>query len=163
MRDNLKWEWSILRRIQAKKEYCIGCRLCEIHCVAAHSVSKDIVKAYKVEGKSLPRVRVEESGALSFAVQCRHCEEPLCVFSCITGAMYVSEDGSIVNNPDKCVGCLTCILVCPYGAISRDESGKKIVSKCDLCADREIPACVENCPNEALIYVDSVGDGDRDA
>lgn len=151
-----------MKRILANKEYCIGCRLCEIHCVTAHSVSKDIVKAFKIEGMSLPRIRVEESGPLSFAVQCRHCEEPLCVYSCITGAMTIGEDGSVVNDSQKCVGCWTCILVCPYGAISRDEVEGKVVSKCDMCAGSNVPACVENCPNEALTYVDHLGESDSD-
>jgi carbon-monoxide dehydrogenase iron sulfur subunit len=54
---------------------------------------------------------------------------------------------------EKCVGCWTCIVACPYRALSRDLNSKTVV-KCDLCPGREIPACVVNCPNEALVYVE---------
>lgn len=140
-----------MKKIFAKQENCISCRLCEIHCITAHSKSKDIVKAFKLEGRKVPRIRMERSGAISFAVQCRHCEQPLCVYSCITGAMSINADGEVVNDPERCVGCLTCILVCPYGAVTRGEEGDKVVAKCDLCAGLEAPACVENCPNRALV------------
>ena len=70
------------------EEYCMGCRLCEIHCLVQHSKAKEIIKAYKGEyPKVLPRVIVEEKGHLSFAMQCRHCEDAPCVAACITGAM----------------------------------------------------------------------------
>ena len=48
-------------------------------------------------------------------------------------------------------------MVCPYGVIRRDLSGKKIASKCDLCVDEEIPVCVKNCPNEALKFIEKDG------
>jgi len=143
-----------MKRIWVKEEVCIGCRLCEIHCLVQHSRTKKIIKAFKEEyPRPLSRVLVEERGPLSFALQCRHCDDAPCVSACITGAMQRDEKtGAIINDPDRCIGCWTCIMVCPYGAISRDEEGKKIASKCDLCPDEEIPVCVLNCPNEALTY-----------
>ena len=62
-------------RIYPREEYCTGCRLCEIHCIVEHSESRDIVKAFKREQRPQKRVEVEESGHVSFALQCRHCEE----------------------------------------------------------------------------------------
>lgn len=137
-------------RIYAKEEVCIGCRLCEIHCIVQHSKSKRIIKAFKEEPRALPRAIVEEEGALSFALQCRHCDEPLCVEACMSGAMHI-EDGKVLCDSDRCVGCWMCIMSCPFGAIKRDEY-HKISSKCDLCAGSDMPACVANCPNEALVY-----------
>ena len=61
-------------------------------------------------------ITVEEGEKVNFAVSCRHCEEPLCVKSCITGALHV-ENGVIKTDDKKCVSCYTCILVCPYGCI----------------------------------------------
>jgi len=55
---------------------------------------------------------------------------------------------------EKCIGCWTCIVACPYGVLIRDLNNKTVI-KCDLCPGREIPACVVNCPNEALVYVES--------
>lgn len=151
---------SFMKRIYANEEVCIGCKLCEIWCVVEHSKSKDIIKAFKHElQKSDPKVLVEISKPISFALQCRHCNEPDCVYACISGAMYIDEDGTVQHDADKCVGCCSCIMVCPYGAITiaRDENNHvKVVSKCDLCPDSDVPACVAHCPNEALVYVEEV-------
>jgi len=143
-----------MKRIYANEDVCIGCRLCEVWCKVSHSKSKDIIKAFKKE-KPMARVHVEEHGAQSFAVQCRNCDEPDCVYSCISGAMYIDEKtGEVKHDPEKCVGCWTCIMVCHRGAILRDEREKRIASKCDLCHDMDSPACVVHCPNEALMLVE---------
>lgn len=138
-------------RIYPNEEVCIGCRLCEIHCIVQHSKSRNIIKAFKGEQRPHKRVEVEEEGHVSFALQCRHCDEAPCVTACLSGAM--SKDpktGAVTNDPERCIGCWTCILVCPYGAIHRAEDGH-VAGKCDLCPDCEVPACVANCPNEALV------------
>lgn len=142
-----------MKRIIAREEVCIGCRLCEVHCAVQHSRSKNILKAYKREGtRPLPRLHVEESGAVSFALQCRHCDEPLCVYSCLTGAMHRDETtGLVVHDAERCIGCWTCMLFCPNGAIAKDTGKGKVVAKCDFCPGLETPACVANCPNEALV------------
>ena len=141
-----------MKRIYIKEEYCIGCRLCEIHCLVQHSKSKKIIKAFKREfPRALPRILVEEKGYISFAIQCRHCEEAPCIEACITGAMYRDKTtGAVLCDEDRCVGCWMCIMVCPLGVIKRNLEKEKIASKCDLCQGEEIPVCVANCPNEAL-------------
>ncbi len=63
--------------------------------------------------------------------------------------------GAVTNDAERCIGCWTCILVCPYGAVKRGEG--HVAGKCDLCPDLETPACVANCPNEALIMEDVDG------
>lgn len=142
-----------MRRIIAKEDVCIGCRLCEIWCQVQHSKSGNIIKAFKKEEiRPMARVHVEENESTSFGLQCRNCEEPDCVYSCISGAMYIDEEtGTVQHDPEKCVGCWTCIMVCHRGAILRDERMKRIAAKCDMCIDLEIPACVVHCPNEALV------------
>ncbi len=143
-----------MKRIFAKEEACMGCGLCEVYCKVQHSKSKDIIKAYKKETpKPLSRVRREAAKPVSFAVQCRHCENPPCVAACLSGAMRVDEEnGTVTHDAEKCMGCWTCIMVCPYGAITADVVDRKVVAKCDLCPDLDVPACVANCPNEALLY-----------
>ena len=54
---------------------------------------------------------------------------------------------------ERCIGCGTCMLVCPLGALILDTNNKKTV-KCDLCQDEEVPVCVAKCPNEALLYME---------
>lgn len=143
-----------IRYVVANEDVCIGCRLCEIACVVEHSKTKDIIKAYKFEEKRpLPRSHVEEEGPVSLSITCRHCDDPRCVAACITGAMRKGEDGRVTVDIEKCVGCWSCVMACPYGSVGMDREDKKSV-KCDLCGDREIPACVEACPNRALIVVE---------
>jgi len=143
-----------MKRIIVNEEYCIGCRLCEVYCLTQHSQSKKIIKAFKEEiPRALARVVVEEEGPLSFAMQCRHCEDAPCVAACITGAMHYDErTGAVLCDEERCVGCWTCIMVCPFGAVLRNTAGRKVASKCDLCFGEQMPVCVAHCPNEALVY-----------
>ncbi len=144
-----------MKRIRIIEEYCMGCGLCEVHCLVQHSRSKRIITAYREERNSIiPGIQVERSGYHSFAVQCRHCEDAPCIEACMTGAMYRDpETGAVLCDTDRCVGCWMCIMVCPVGAIARGADGK-VVSKCDLCIGEDVPVCVENCPNEALVLED---------
>lgn len=141
-----------MKRITANEEACMGCGLCEVHCAVQHSTSGDLMKAYKKERhKPISRIRLEVSRPVSFAIQCRHCEDAPCVSACLSGAMAKDEEtGLVVHNKDKCIGCWTCILVCPYGALRTDVSGR-VVAKCDMCPGLDKPACVEGCPNGALV------------
>ena len=165
-----------MKRIVIHEENCIACRLCEVHCVVQHSRSHDIIKAFKVEqSRAMPRVTVEESGPVSFALQCRQCLEPSCLEACISGAMHRDEKtGAIVCDESVCVGCWMCIMVCPTGSIRQNldpgaakgdplRTSARIASKCDLCYETGIPACVAHCPNEALTLEDVEPDGDQQA
>lgn len=106
----------------------------------------------KLKGKSIyPRIRVESAENVTYAVSCRHCPDPICVKSCISGALHI-ENGAIFIDREKCVGCLTCVLVCPFGAVIPGENGA--VQKCELCLKNSCgePACVSGCPNRAIVY-----------
>ncbi len=156
----------------------MACRLCEVACITEHSKSKDTIKAYKKEKPApLSRTLVEEIlPGLSISVNCRHCSDAPCIEACITSAMHRKPDGRVVVNEYKCVGCWMCVMACPFGVIKRnqysiefgvmssEESPQnsklktqnlkkvKLSSKCDLCPDRSMPACVEACPNGAMVY-----------
>lgn len=140
-------------RIKAKPEVCIGCGLCKVWCKVEHSDTKNVHKAFKQNAsETINCVDLEESGCESFAIQCRQCDEPLCVYGCITGAMTKDPDTGIVSvDKSKCVGCWTCVLMCPNGAVKRDQRDKACAIKCDMCLERGFPSCVEHCPNDALI------------
>ena len=144
-----------MKRIYIKEEVCMGCHLCEVYCQVQHSKSKDLIKAFKRESpRPLSRLRIETKDSISFAVQCRHCIEPPCVYACLTGALHKDKDSGIVTvDVERCIGCWTCILACPLGVIKRDTKQEKIV-KCDLCPGEDVPACVIHCPNEALVLAD---------
>lgn len=139
-----------MKRVYVNEEWCLACHLCEYNCAFANSGVKDMVTALK--GKPIfPRIHIEGNEQISFAVSCRHCTDPLCMKSCITGAIS-RQDGVIRIDPDKCVGCLTCVLVCPYGALAPGETG--VMQKCELCLNNSPgePACVRGCPNRAIVY-----------
>lgn len=139
-----------MKRVYADEKWCLGCHLCEYNCAFANSGVSDMVKALK--GKIIsPRVHIEGKDKITYAVSCRHCDDAICVKSCISGAL--SKEGGVVKiDKNKCIGCLTCILVCPYGALSQSETGA--VQKCELCLENSCgsPACVSGCPNGALVY-----------
>lgn len=130
----------------------MGCGLCRVYCQTEHSQSKDIIKALKRETpRPLPRIRIERKDEVCFAVQCHHCAEPWCIYSCLTGAMHRDPvTGIVATDPQKCIGCWTCMIACPYGALAKDTDNR-IIAKCDFCPGHDIPVCVANCPNEALL------------
>ena len=138
-----------MKRVYVNEEWCLGCHLCEYNCAFANSGLEDMVKALK--GKPIfPRVHIEEGDGITYAVSCRHCTDPLCVKSCIAGAISI-EDGVVRIDRNKCVGCLTCVLVCPYGAVAPGPEGA--AQKCELCMRNSCgaPACVTGCPNNAIV------------
>ncbi len=141
-----------MKRIYIDESACIGCHLCEVYCQLQHAKHKDLVKAFKTESpRALPRLRIEEKGSVSFSLRCQQCDDAPCVNVCLTGAL--SRDvinGVITIDENRCAGCWTCILTCPFGAIKLDIKKRKTI-RCDLCQGEEIPACVANCPNEALV------------
>jgi anaerobic carbon-monoxide dehydrogenase iron sulfur subunit len=143
-----------MKRVYVKEEVCIGCHLCEVYCQLHHAQSADLVKAFKRESpRPSPRLRVEKKGVVSLSIRCQQCDEAPCVYACLTGALTHDAEGVITVDGERCIGCWTCLLVCPLGAMRQDSRRNKVL-KCDLCQGAEVPACVANCPNEALVYLD---------
>ncbi len=126
-------------------EKCTGCRLCEQVCSVKHEgVSNPARSRIKV-------VKWEEEG-LYIPMACQQCDSAPCIAACPMNARSRDEQlGRIVTNYDQCIGCKTCVVVCPFGAVSFDHIAKKIIS-CDLC-DGD-PICVKFCATEALQYVE---------
>ena len=139
-----------MKRVYVNEKWCLGCHLCEYYCAFANSGKSSMIKALK-DRHIVPRIRIEERNNISFAVSCRHCTDPLCVKSCISGALSV-VGGAVMIDSEKCVGCCSCIMACPYGALSHNEAG--VIQKCELCKKNEfgVPLCVQGCPNKAIVY-----------
>lgn len=88
---------------------------------------------------------------------CQHCKDAPCVKVCPTGATYQTEDGQVLVNKEKCIGCKMCMAACPYGARSYNPEAK-VVEKCTLCHHlQEVgdqPACVKVCCAKARFFGD---------
>ncbi|MCL2050531.1 MAG: 4Fe-4S binding protein [Lachnospiraceae bacterium] len=144
-----------MKRVYVNEKWCLGCRLCEYYCAFQETKESDMARALKGI-KINPRINIEEKNGISFAVSCRHCEDALCVKGCITGALSKKEEVILIDK-ERCVSCYTCILSCPYGAISPSQDGA--IKKCELCTDSAsgIPACVKGCPNNAIVFEERLG------
>ena len=86
---------------------------------------------------------------------CKHCTHAACLDVCPTGALFRTEFGTVVVQPDVCNGCGYCVPACPYGVIDiRKEDGRAF--KCTLCYDRlkegQTPACAQACPTESIQF-----------
>ena len=106
-----------------------------------------------------------------FPRSCLHCDTPACVTVCPTGASYKrAEDGIVLVDEDKCIGCKLCSWACPYGAREYSQV-EGVMKKCTLCVDRiyneqleesdRQPACVQACPTRARHFGD-LGDPESD-
>ncbi|HPN29960.1 MAG TPA: 4Fe-4S binding protein [bacterium] len=141
-----------VKRIKCNREFCVSCGLCAVVCSLAHGDEIEnflfIDKNYKLRSRN----KVARRDSVSFMNSCRNCKEPECLKACVAGAITKTETGIIKLDSKKCVGCWSCIMVCPNGAITavETEKGEKYSIKCDLCENRESPACVDACPNKAL-------------
>lgn len=135
---------------------CTGCKSCQVACKQENGVVLGSMwnKVITV-GPTGKYPNVEE---YFLPTMCQQCENPDCVKVCPTGASYKrEEDGVVLIDREKCIGCRYCMMACPYGVRSFNEE-KKVVEKCTLCvhlqAVGEKPACVKNCPSKARLFGD---------
>lgn len=133
------------RFIMANSQQCLGCHACEIACVMAHNDEQHVLSQHHFH----PRITVIKHQQQRSAVTCHHCEDAPCARSCPNGAISHVDD-SIQVNQQKCIGCKSCVVACPFGTMQivltpvAVGKVKATAHKCDLCAGRENgPACVE--------------------
>lgn len=131
---------------------CSGCMACVVACMDQNDLPGN-------DGVSFRHVTKLEQGhypaaKMSFvSLACQHCGDAPCIMACPTNAIFRSqEDGSVDVNQEFCIGCHSCVQVCPFGAPQFPEEGK--MSKCNLCFERVEnnmePACVHTCTTRAL-------------
>lgn len=168
---------------------CVGCHGCATACKQWNTsgtigpLSDDKPYDKEPDGPWLNRIRTYEvepnnsattlpSGPLidtenrtvHFPMSCLHCEHADCVTVCPTGASYKrEEDGIVLVDQDKCMGCNLCAWACPYGARELDPQ-QGTMKKCTLCVDRiydqalpedeRKPACVLTCPTQSRLFGD---------
>jgi len=155
---------------------CVGCHACVTSCKQwntsgwAGPLTDQNPYHEDPSGTFFNRVQTFEVGTypdtetIHFPKSCLHCEEPPCVPVCPTGASYKRpEDGIVLVDYDKCIGCKYCSWACPYGARELDQK-LRVMKKCTLCVDRiydrnlpedrRKPVCVLACPTSARLFGD---------
>jgi formate dehydrogenase iron-sulfur subunit len=141
---------------------CKGCRGCEYDCAEAHNLptpQKDVPLIRKTDEtcNSVINTYETEKGKVFIKRQCMHCNEPACAASCLTKALHKNKTGPVTWDGDKCMGCRYCMVSCPFDMPKFEyHSANPKIQKCDMCFERlkteDSPACVANCPHDALLY-----------
>lgn len=155
---------------------CVGCHACAVACKQWNTsgmtgpLTDENPYAADPTGVWFNRIRHYEVGdypyskTINFPMSCMHCDDADCVTVCPTGASYKrQEDGIVLVDQDKCMGCNYCAWACPYGARELDPQDG-VMKKCTLCLDRiyddalepedRQPACVLTCPAHARFFGD---------
>ncbi len=144
-----------MKRIFVHWDRCTACKTCQVACMVEHSAAKDLFAAMVETPHPRTRVYIEAVNGSQVPILCRHCDDAPCLNACIAGALYRDEaTGAVRSNLDRCIGCWTCVMVCPYGVVTRQLETQRAL-KCDLCPDRDVPACVVACPTGALVYAEA--------
>ncbi len=143
-------------------DVCTRCDDCVRGCASTHGGRPRFVR----EGDRYDNFLIARS--------CYHCEDPVCLIGCPTGAIRRANVGEVVEVDDSlCIGCSNCANKCPYDAIVMHDTGetwpdsslpewlrgkdRKVASKCDLChTSDEGPACVTSCPHSCAFRVSSL-------
>ncbi len=144
---------------------CEGCRSCEYACAEANGLPEpedvDLDEVGFRTTSDRRRVAVSRfqtsKGDVYVRRQCMHCLQPACAAGCLTKALSRTPDGPVVWNGDKCMGCRYCMISCPFDVPKFEyHSRNPRIEKCTMCWERlkegEQPACVEECPAEALTF-----------
>jgi anaerobic dimethyl sulfoxide reductase subunit B (iron-sulfur subunit) len=138
---------------------CVGCYACMAACKNWNDVPPKVTAVPGTQGPKWRRVTSIETGAFpnakitKISLSCMHCAKPACMAVCPTGAITKrAQDGIVVVDQSKCIGCRYCFFACPFGAPQFGDDGT--MQKCNYCLDRTTkgldPACVATCPAHAL-------------
>ena len=157
---------------------CMSCKSCVNACAVEHSTSKNLTDAMKERPRlkttffveamgdpgSMPAIIAMRHPPASFSsgdtetlqaipINCRQCEEPLCVSVCPSKALTREPHSDLITyHQDKCLGCWMCMMSCPFGVIVEAPSPSGGPYRCDRCPDRSEPACVSACPTGAIKF-----------
>jgi len=130
---------------------CVGCHRCVKACREENGLPEG------VEWCRVHKVGVKDGKVYWLPSLCMHCADPPCLSVCPTGATYKREDGIVMVDRSRCIGCESCVWACPYGA-RRMDPASGFATKCTFCFQRVDkglkPACVEACPMHARIFGD---------
>jgi Fe-S-cluster-containing dehydrogenase component len=156
---------------------CVGCRKCEEACNKRHLLPEPSESfeemtvmenerrmdetTYTVVNKYYPK----NIGTLTWRqrptfvkFQCMHCNDPSCVSACIVGALTKQDNGAVIYDAEKCIGCRYCMVACPFQVPAYEYHNPltPLVRKCTFCfeyiRDGGLPACAQVCPREVMTF-----------
>jgi len=160
---------------------CDGCKKCTEACQAMHHTESDRewIKVFKMQD-------AKATAPYFFPKPCFHCDNPPCTKVCPVNATFKRQDGIVLIDNERCIGCRMCMAACPYSTrffnwsepdpkqaaeignipYSPEQSIPRrmgTVEKCDFCPDMirqgKMPACVSGCPMDVIYF----GDQNEDA
>ncbi len=156
--------------------HCIGCRQCELACDRVNNLTDPpaLEKGFDDDGVFNKRRKYspehltvvnrypnqsKNGDPIYIKKQCMHCNHAPCVSACIVGALQKESNGAVSYDYTKCIGCRYCMVACPFQVPANefDNALTPHIRKCSLCFERisknnGIPACVDICPQGALIF-----------
>ena len=134
---------------------CIGCHGCEIACKNENEV--ELGSFWNKVVQVGPFGDYPHLHQYFLPVMCQQCDDSPCTHVCPTGASYKRDDGVVLVDHSKCIGCQYCVMACPYGVRYLNEE-EKVVEKCTLCEQKlsqgELPQCVAQCGARARFFGD---------
>jgi len=139
---------------------CSGCKACQVACKDKNGLEVGDLwrRVYEVSGGDWIKAGTAWTPNVftyNVSMSCNHCKDPICAEVCPTNAMHKRDNGVVLIDEDKCVGCGYCAWACPYDAPKYDENKGKM-TKCDFCYDDidagRSPACVASCPLRVLEF-----------
>lgn len=143
-----------MKRIWIDASLCDGCLNCTLACMDAHREEAGTIydlDLVNTENESRNCIHRLLDGSYK-PVFCRHCDEPECVNSCMSGALTKNPETGIVEyDKTRCAACFMCVMNCPFGVLKPDHNTKSRIIKCDFCKDHgSEPSCVKACPKKAI-------------
>lgn len=141
---------------------CSGCKTCQVACKDKHDLDTGLLwrRVYEVSGGDWleeGEAWIANVFAYNVSMACNHCENPVCLKGCPASAISKREDGIVIIDQHKCIGCRYCEWACPYGA-PRYSKKSGTMTKCHFCFDYidqgQAPACVAACPLRVLDFGD---------
>ena len=125
---------------------CTGCRLCELVCAVSHDGISN-------PARSRIRVMKWEAEGLYVPMTCQQCQDAPCLNVCPVKAISQDADtGRVLVDYNVCIGCRSCVSVCPFGAMSFNTTDRRVL-KCDLCDGN--PQCVRFCEVKAVDFIEA--------
>ena len=153
---------------------CVGCRHCEWACKRQHRLPSEPLARF-ADASVFERLRRPDAvsytvvnrftdpdnpGAPVYVkVQCMHCDQAACASACLVGALRKHENGPVLYDGSKCMGCRYCMVACPFQipAYEYGNAFTPVVRKCTFCfeqvaRDGDFPACCRICPQEVMTF-----------